>query len=375
MYDLTEEQKMMQTNIRQIARQQVAPRATEIDRSGEFPVDMLEMLRKNDLLQMPIPEQYGGTGSSELMCCLVIEEFAKVCANTAHALADHWLGTTPIILGAGEELKKAYLPRMLKQLAAFSLTEPQAGSDAGALKTRAVLQGKNYILNGTKCFCTDAHVADFITVFAKTSPEGGTRSISAFLVDKKFPGISIGKIEDQMGMRGTRACEVILEDCVVPQENILGKEGSGFRIAMQTLDRTRPIDASLALGIADGALEYAINYSKERKQFGRPIAEFQGLQFMMADMAAELEAARHLVYKAVCLIDEGTPSTKMSAMANFFATDMAFKVCTNAMQICGGYGYMRDYPLEQKMRDARLLQIVEGTNQILRVVTARELLS
>lgn len=375
MYDLTEEQKMMQANIRQIARQQVAPRAAEIDKAGEFPMDMLKLLRENDILQIPIPEQYGGGGGGEMMCCLVIEEFAKVCANTAHILADHWLGTTPIILGAGEDLKKAYLPKMVKQLTAFALTEPQAGSDAGSLKTRAILNGKDYVVNGSKCFITNANVADYITLFAKTAAEGGVKAISAFIVDKKYSGVSIGKIEDQMGLRGTRACEVVFEDCRIPQGNILGKEGVGFKIAMQTLDRGRATDAGLAIGIADGALEYAINYAKERKQFGKAIAEFQGLQFMMADSAAELEAARQLVYKAASLIDQETPSTKMSAMANFFATDVAFKVCNNAMQICGGYGYMRDYPLEQKMRDARLFQIVEGTNQILRVVTARELLS
>ena len=375
MYDLTEDQKMMQANIRRIAREQVAPRAAEIDRSGEFPRDMLELLRENDILQIPIPEEYGGAGAGEMTCCLVIEEFAKVCANTAHILADHWLGTTPIILGASEDLKKAYLPRMVKQLTAFSLTEPQAGSDAGGLKTRAVLTGGEYVINGTKCFCTNAHVADYITLFAKTAAEGGVKAISAFIVDKKFPGVSIGKVEDQMGLRGTRACEVIFEDCHIPQANLLGKEGTGFKTAMRTLDRGRATDAGLAIGIADGALDYAINYAKERSQFGHPISEFQGIQFMLADMAAELEAARQLVYKAASLIDQETPSSKFSAMANFFATDVAFKVCTNSMQVCGGYGYMRDYPLEQKLRDVRLFQIVEGTNQILRVVTARELLS
>ena len=374
LYRLTEEQEMMRTNVKRIAQERVAPRAAEIDRSGEFPWDMLELLRENQILQIPIPEKYGGAGAGELTCCVVIEEFAKVCANTAHILADHWLGTTPIILGGGEELKQKYLPKMVTKLTAFSLTEPQAGTDAAALQTKAVLKGNEYIVNGTKCFCTDGHVADFVTLFVKTDAEAGARGISALVVEKGSPGFSVGKIEDQMGLRGTRACELVFEDCHVPKENLLGKEGSGFGTAMKTLDRGRATDASLAIGIAQGALDYAIEYAKQRVQFGRPIAEFQGLQFMMADMAAETEAARQLVYKAASLIDQETPNVRFSAMANFFASDTAVKVTNNAMQILGGYGYMRDYPLEQKMRDARLFQIVEGTNQILRVVTARALL-
>ena len=374
LYTFTEEQEMMRANIKRIAQQKVAPRAAEIDKSGEFPWDMLEMLRQNQILQIPIPEQYGGAGAGELTCCLVLEEFAKICANTAHILADHWLGTTPIILGGGEELKQKYLPQMVTKLTAFSLTEPQAGTDAASLQTKAVLKDNDYIINGTKCFCTDGHAADFVTLFAKTDPEAGTRGISAFVVEKGTPGFSVGKIEDQMGLRGTRACELIFEDCHVPGENILGKEGSGFKTAMRTLDRGRAADASLAIGIATGALEYAIDYAKQRIQFKQPIAEFQGLRFMMADMAAETEAARQLTYRAASLIDQEAPDAKLCAMANFFATDTAVKVTNNAMQILGGYGYMRDYPLEQKMRDARLFQIVEGTNQILRVITARALL-
>ena len=374
LYRLTEEQEMMRANVKRIAQEKVAPHAAEIDRSGEFPWGILEVLRENHILQIPIPEKYGGADAGELTCCVVIEEFAKVCANTAHILADHWLGTTPIILSGSEELKQKYLPQMVTKLTAFSLTEPQAGTDAASIQTKAALKGDEYIINGTKCFCTDGHVADFVTLFAKTDPAAGTRGISAFVIERGVPRFSVGKIEDQMGLRGTRACELIFEDCHIPKENLLGKEGTGFSTAMKTLDRGRATDASLAVGIAAGALAYAVEYAKQRVQFGKPIAEFQGLQFMMADMAAETEAARQLIYKAASLIDQGTPDAKFSAMANFFASDVAVKVTNNAMQILGGYGYMRDYPLEQKMRDARLFQIVEGTNQILRVVTARALL-
>ena len=374
LYGLTEDQEMIITTVRDMAKDKIDPRAAEIDKKGEYPWDIVNLYRESQILAMPIPEQYGGVGAGELTCCLVIEEIAKVCANSAHALADHWLGMEPLLVGGSEEQKQKYCPQMTTELAAFSLTEPEAGSDVASIQTRAVLKGDEYILNGTKCFCTDGNEAHFITVFAKTDPSAGARGMSAFLVEKGTPGLSVGKIEDQMGMRGTPACEIILEDCPVPRENLLGKEGGGFRIAMQTFDRSRPYDAALAVGIAHGAVEYAIDYAKQRVQFGRPIAELEGIQFMLADMATEVEAARQLVYKAAVLIDQGTPDSKASAMANYFATDVGVKVTNDAMQVLGGYGYMRDYPLEQKMRDARLLQIVEGTNQVLRVVVARNLL-
>jgi len=375
LYGLTEDQEMIITSIREIAKDKIAPRVAEIDRNGEYPWDIVQIYRDSQILPMPIPEQYGGVGAGELTCCLVLEEIAKVCANSAHALADHWLGMEPLLVGGSEEQKQKYCPQMLTELAAFSLTEPEAGSDAANVQTKAVLKGDQYILNGTKCFCTDGNEAHFITVFAKTDPEAGTRGISAFIIEKGTPGLSVGKVEDQMGMRGTPACEIILEDCPVPRENLLGKEGDGFKIAMQTFDRSRPYDGAIAVGIAHGAIEYAIDYAKQRVQFGRPIAALQGVQFMLADMATQTEAARQLLYKAAILVDQGTPDTKFSAMANYFATDVGVKVTNDAMQVLGGYGYMRDYPLEQKMRDARLLQIVEGTNQVLRVVVARGLLA
>lgn len=373
---LTEDQEMILATVRDLVKDKIAPRTAEIDKTAKFPWDIIEIYRKTGILSLPIPEEYGGGGASELTGCMVLEEIAKTCANSAHALADHWLGITPIILAASEEQKQKYLTQMVTKLAAFSLTEPEAGSDAAGVQTKAVLDGDQYTLNGQKCFCTDGNEADFITIFAKTDlAAAGTRGLSAFIVEKKTPGLSIGKIEDQLGMRGTPACEIILEDCPVPKGNLLAKEGNGFRIAMQTLDRTRPIDAALAVGIADGALAYALDYAKERRQFGQAIAEFQGIQFMLSDMATELEAARQLVYKAAYLVDHGGPDPKLSAMSNYFATDMAVKVTNDAMQVLGGYGYMKDYPLEQKMRDARLLQIVEGTNQIQRVVVARNMLA
>ena len=373
-YKLREEQEMIRAMAREMAKDRLAPRAAEIDRAGEFPWDIIEFFRENHLLDMPIPMEYGGQGADALSCHLVIEEFATACANSAHALADHWLGLHPLELACNEEQKKRILPNLGEKLVAFSITEPEAGSDVGNLQTKAVLEGNNYILNGIKCFCTDGAVADYIVIFAKTNPEAGTRGISAFFVDTKTAGLSIGKIEDQMGMRGTRACEIILDDCAVSKENLLGKEGDGFGIAMRTLDLSRPTDGILAVGIAQGALNYAKEYAKQRVQFGRPIAELQGIQFMLADMAIGIEAARNLVYRAVSLIDDGAPDSMISAMANCFATDVAMKVTTDAIQVMGGYGYMREHPVERMFRDAKLMQIVEGTNQIQRVVVARNLL-
>jgi len=376
MYEqLSEDEEMIMTTVKDLVKDKIADRSAEIDKNGEFPWDIVGLFRETGILSLPIPEEYGGGDVRELVNCMVLEEIAKTCANSTHALADHWLGITPLLLAGSDDLKKKYLPIWVNKLAAFSLTEPEAGSDASGVKTKAVLKGDEYVLDGAKCFCTDANEADFITVFAKTDQSAGTRGLSAFIVDKSWDGISIGKIEDQLGMRGTRACEVILEDCHVPQENLIGKEGQGFKIAMQTLDRTRCIDAALALGIAEGAMAYALDYAKERRQFGQAIADFQGIQFMLADMGMAIESARQMVYKSAYIIDHGGPDPKLSAMANCYATDMAVKVTNDAMQILGGYGYMRDYPLEQKMRDARLFQIVEGTNQVQRIVIARGLLA
>ncbi len=374
-FKISEEQEMVRAMAREIAKDKLAPNATKIDRDGEFPWDSIKVFRENHILDMPIPVEYDGQGADALSCILMMEELGMGCSNSAHALASNWLGSRALQIGCNEEQKRRILPHLGEKLVAFSLTEPEAGSDAGALQTRAVRKGNNYVLNGVKCFCTDGAVADYISVFAKTDPDAGLRGISVFLVEKNTPGLSIGKIEDQMGMRGTRACEVILEDCEVPEENLLGgKEGEGFKIAMRTLDYTRPTDGILAVGIAQGALNYAKDYAKQRVQFGKPIAELQAIQFMLADMAMELEAARNLNYRAASLIDDGAPDPMISAMANCFATDVAMKVTTDAIQVMGGYGYMRDHPLEQRFRDVKLLQIVEGTNQIQRLVIARNLL-
>jgi alkylation response protein AidB-like acyl-CoA dehydrogenase len=373
-YKLSEEQEMVRAMARKMAKDRLAPRAAEIDAKGEFPWDIIELFRQHHILNMPVPAEYGGQGADVLSCHLVIEEFATQCANSAHALADHWLGFHPLELACNEEQKRRIFPELGKKLVAFSITESEAGSDVRNLKTRAVLQGNVYILNGTKIFCTNGAFADYIIVFAQTDPEAGSHGLSAFLVEKATPGLSIGKIEDQMGMRGTPSCEIILEDCAVPKDNLLGKEGDGFVIAMQTFDLARPTDGTISLGIAQGALNYAKEYAKQRVQFGQPIAEFQGIQFILADMAIQIEAARNLLYKAVSFIDDGALDPMMSAMAKCFATDMAMKVTTDAIQILGGYGYIKTHPVERMFRDAKLLQIVEGTNQIQRLVVARNLL-
>ncbi|MFA5316606.1 MAG: acyl-CoA dehydrogenase family protein [Dehalococcoidales bacterium] len=372
---LTEEQEMIVTTVRDIAKDKIAPRAEAIDRECEYPWDIIDIFREAGILALPIPEEYGGAGASELTCCLVIEEVAKTCGNSGHCLCDAWLGLEPILLGGGEDVKKKYLSQLAEgKIAAFALTETEAGSDMSGIQTKAVLKDNKYVINGQKIFCTNGGNADLLSVFARTSSDRN-RGVSAFVVEKGTAGFTVGKKEDQLGMRGTPAYELIFEDCAIPQENIIGKEGEGFKTAMRVFDRSRPFDGVLGVGIASGALQYAIDYSKERKQFGRAIAEYQGLQWMMADMAIQLEAARQLVYKAAVMVDEDNPDrTMFSSMANCFATDTAVKVTNDAMQILGGYGYIKDHPLEQKMRDARLLQIVEGTNQIQRVIVARRLL-
>jgi len=373
-YELTEDQEMILAAVRDMAKDKIAPRSAEIDTENEYPWDIIELYRESQLLGMIIPEEYGGVGAGELTCCLVIEEIAKTCANSAHALADHWLGLEPILLGGHEEVKQRFLSQLTTKLAAFALTETEAGSDISGIQTKAVLEGDNYIINGQKIFCTNGGTADFVSVFARTSADRN-RGMSVFVVPKGTPGFSVGKKEEQLGMRGTPAYELVFEDCQVPKENLIGQEGNGFKTALRVFDRSRPFDAILAVGISTGALQYAIDYAKERKQFGSAISEFQGIQFMLADMAIQTEAARLLVYQAAALIDQGSPFiSQFSSMANCFATDTGVKVTNDAMQILGGYGYIKDHPLEQKMRDARLLQIVEGTNQVQRVVVARNLL-
>jgi alkylation response protein AidB-like acyl-CoA dehydrogenase len=375
---LNEDEQALIEAIREIAEQRVAPRAAEIDRSGEFPWDMKELLAQQDILAMPFPVEYSGIGASELAIVRAIEELSRCCATTGLLLAVQQLGATPILLGGNDEQKRKYFPRLAsgEWLAAFGLTEAGSGSDAAAMRTLAVRKGDKYILNGSKRFITNGGLAQVNSVFAMTDIEKGTRGISAFIVEKDFPGFAVGRIEDKMGIKGSQTAELIFNDCEVPVENLIGREGEGFKIAMMTLDRTRPGIGAQALGIAQGALELAVSYSKQRIQFNQPIAENQGIQFMLADMATKVEAARLLVYNVAELIDSGEKRfSQYSAMAKLFASDAAMDVTNDAIQVLGGYGYMKEYPAERMMRDAKITQIYEGTNQIQRLVIARALLT
>jgi alkylation response protein AidB-like acyl-CoA dehydrogenase len=374
---LSEDEQSLIEAIGEIARERVAPRAAEIDHTAQFPWDMKELLAQQDILAMAYPEEYGGLGSSELAVVMAIEELSRNCATTGLILAVQQLGSLPIILMGNEEQKRKYLPSLAsgEWLAAFGLTEAGSGSDAAAMQTFAVRSGDKYILNGSKRFITNGGLAHVNSIFAITDTKVGTRGISAFIVEKDFPGFSVGRIEDKMGIKGSQTAELIFTDCEVPAENLLGHEGDGFKIAMMTLDRTRPGVGAQALGIAQGALDLAVSYSKQRVQFNRPIADNQGIQFMLADMATKVEAARLLVYNAAEMIDRGEPNfSKYSSMAKMYASDIAMEVTGDAVQVLGGYGYMKEYPAERMMRDAKITQIYEGTNQIQRMVIARALL-
>ena len=372
-YFLTDDQKMIKDLAAQIAREKLLPIRAELDESGEFPWEVVKTLAQSDLFRVFIPTEYEGLGGGMFEMCLVVEELSKVCSGIALSYAASGLGTIPIILYGNEEQKKKYLPRLAagEILAAFGLTEAGAGSDAASIKTTAKPDGDSYILNGTKQWITNGGEASIYTVVALTDPERGVRGSSTILVEKDHPGFTFGKKENKMGIRASATRELVFQDCRVPKSNLLAKEGMGFLVAMKTLDQSRPGVASQALGIAQGALDYAIAYSRERKQFGKPISSFQGVQFMMADMATQVEAARALCYAAARSIDAGEKDvSRLSAMAKVFASDTAMKVTTDAVQICGGYGYMKEYPVEKMMRDAKITQIYEGTNQIQREVIA-----
>ncbi len=372
---LASEEKMLIDMVRDLAREKVAPRAAEIDATGEFPWDMKELLAQQDIFAMPFPEEYGGLGSSELSILMVIEELAKACATTSLLLCVQQLGSLPILLAGTEEQKQRFIPKLAsgEWLAAYALTEPGSGSDAGAMRTRAEKRGDTYVLNGLKHFITNAGVAHINTVFAVTSDQG-TRGISAFVVEGDRPGFHMGKVENKMGIRGSQTGELVFEDCEIPAENLLGNEGEGFKIALATLDRTRPGIAAQALGIAQGALDFAMEYAKQRVQFGKPIWDNQAIQFMLADMDIQVEAARQLIYHVGELMDAGTPRfSRESAIAKTFASDAAISVTNDAIQVLGGYGYMKEFPVERMMRDAKITQIYEGTNQIQRMVIARAL--
>lgn len=376
-YLLTEEQIMIRDLARQIAREKIQPVAAKYDAEGIFPWDIVKVMSDSDLFGVYIEEKYGGTGGGCMELVLATEELSKACGGISLALAATALGTYPIILFGTEEQKQKYLPDLAKgkRLAAFALTEAGAGSDAAAVATTAQKKGDHYILNGTKQWITNGGEAEVYTVVASVDRSKGARGAACFIVEKGTPGFEFGKKEDKMGIRASATRELVFTDCKIPRENLLGKEGGGFIVAMKTFDQSRPGVASQALGIAQGALDLTVAYIKERKQFGKPISSFQGVQFMLADMATEIEAARALIYATARMVDSGAKKiSKDSAIAKLFASDMAMKVTTDCVQLFGGYGYMRDYPIEKYMRDAKITQIYEGTNQIQRAVIAANLI-
>jgi butyryl-CoA dehydrogenase len=370
-YGLTETQGMIRDLARQIAQEKIKPIREHYDEANEFPHEMVKVFAEADLCGVYIGEEYGGMGGGIMDLSICVEELSKVCSGIALALAATALGTFPIILFGSDEQKKKFLPRIAsgKSLAAFGLTEANAGSDAGGIKTTAVLDGDHYVLNGTKQWITNGGEAEIYTVVAMTNKAKGARGASAFIVEKGTPGFTFGKKENKMGIRASATRELVFQDCRIPKANLLAKEGMGFIVAMKTLDSSRPGVAAQALGIAAGALDEAVEYSRQRRQFGKPICSFQGIQFMLADMATQVEAARALVYAAARYIDSGAKDiSKISAMCKLYASDTAMKVTTDAVQVLGGYGYMREYPVEKMMRDAKITQIYEGTNQIQREV-------
>ncbi len=371
----SEEEAMMLAVVRDLVSEKVAPRAAEIDESGEFPWDLKELFAQNDLLGIPIPEEYGGLGGSFVTYVKVVEEIAKACASSSLIVAVQELGMLPILIGGNDEQKKRLLPTIAsgKKIAAYALTEVSSGSDAlGSMRTRAEKQGENYVLNGQKIWITNGSVADVVCVFAVTDPSAGSRGVSAFVVEKGMPGFIVGKKEKKMGIRGSPTVELVFDNCVVPAKNRLGEEGEGFKIAMKVLDKSRPGIAAQALGIAAGALEYATNYAKEREAFGKPIGQHQGVGFMLADMKTEVEAARLLLYEAARKCDTGAPDVSLwASMAKLKCGDVAMSVTTDAVQVLGGFGYSAEYPVERMMRDAKITQIYEGTQQIQRLVIAR----
>jgi alkylation response protein AidB-like acyl-CoA dehydrogenase len=379
-YDpLTDEQREIRDLVRTLARERVAPRAAEIDKKGEFPWDMVELFKEHELFGLPYEEQYGGTGTGALMVLVAIEELSKVCATTGLIMAVQELGSLGIKLAGTEEQRQRFLPRLAsgEWIAAYALTEPGSGSDSAAMRTEARLDGDEYVINGGKRFITNAGVAHLYTVFAKTDPEAGHSGISAFMVEADSSGFEVGRIEPKMGIKGSTTGEIFFNDVRIPADNLLGEEGEGFKIAMRILDRSRPGIAAQGLGLAQGATDYALEYAKSRETMGKPIAQHQLIAASLADMETKCEAARGLLYKIGMMIDEGAPDdelTKVSAMAKLYCTDVAMEVTTDAVQILGGYGYMQEYPVERMMRDAKITQIYEGTNQIQRLVIAREML-
>ena len=376
---LSEEQREIRDLVRQLARERIAPRAAEIDESHEFPWDIVELYRENDLFGLLYDEQYGGLGTGALLALIAIEEVSKVCATSGLILAVQELGSLGLKLAGNDEQKQRYLPRLAsgEWLCAYALTESGSGSDSAAMLSTARREGDEYVLNGSKRFITNAGVAHLYTVFAKTDPEQGHAGISAFVVEADTPGFEVARVEPKMGIKGSTTGELVFEDARVPAANLLGDEGEGFKIAMRILDRSRPGIAAQGLGLAQGATDYALEYAKTRETMGKPIGEHQIIAAMLADMETKCEAARGLLYKFGAAVDEGIDGselTKLSAMTKLYCTDVAMEVTTDAVQVLGGYGYISEYPLERMMRDAKITQIYEGTNQIQRLVIAREML-
>ncbi len=375
-YLLSDEQKMIQELSRKIAEEKIRPVAAKHDQTEEFPWEVIRVIAESDLFGLFIPQEYGGMGVGVLNLCIATEELSRACGGIAVCYAASALGTFPIVLFGNDEQKKKYLPDLAKgkKLAAFGITEPEAGSDASGIKTVAHKSGGHYILNGLKHFITNGGDAEVYVVIAMTDKTRGARGASAFIVEKGTPGFTFGKKEDKMGIRASSTSELVFTDCKIPKENLLSKEGMGFIVTMKTFDMSRPGVAAQALGIAQGALDLAVKYAKERHQFGKSISSFQGIQWMLADMATEIEAARALVYATARMVDAGKSVSKESAMAKLYASDVAMKVTVDALQIFGGYGYMKDYPIEKFVRDAKITQIYEGTNQIQRNIIALQLI-
>lgn len=374
-FSYTEEQQELIRVVRELVAKEIAPYAAEMDETEKFHDGLMEKLAAQGLFSVVIPEEYGGAGLDALTIAALYEEIGKGCAGVATTVAANALASYPVIIAGTEAQKKKYFDILAEgNLAAFALTEPGTGSDAGSVSTRAVKteDGKGYVLNGTKCFITNGALAEMFVVFANTRKTGGIRGLTAFIVRKGTPGFTVGKAENKMGIRSSNTTELIFQDCFVPAEDRLGREGQGFRIAMNTLDAARPLVGAVSVGIAEAAFRACGEYAKVRVQFGKPIASFEMVQSMIADMAIEIEAARMMVQKACWMKDQGLDFSRQAAMSKCYASDVAMRVTTNAVQVMGGYGYIKEYPVEKYMRDAKIMQIYEGTNQIQRLVIANK---
>jgi hypothetical protein len=377
-YELTETHRLIRDTARRIARERVQPRAAQIDEEGRYPDDIFALFRQAGLLGLTIPAAYGGGGAGFLALALAVEEMAKYCCASGLILVLSALSTQPIVIGGSEEQKRAWLPPSAAGdiKGAFCLTEPNAGSDPAAIESRATRDGNEYVIDGEKMFISGGSVADFVITFAKTDPAAGARGISAFIVPTATPGFSVARLDRKMGVTGVPTASLAFQSCRVPAANLIGEEGRGFPTAMLTLSTCRPVVAARGLGLAEGALAYALEFARQRRTFGRPILEHQAIQFMLADMATQIEAARHLIYQATWLIDQGKYERQYAVYFSFakvFATEMAVKVSSDALQILGAQGYMKDHPLERHYRDARQLTIVEGTSEVQRMIIARAL--